>query len=199
MAQAILAPVLREFRESYPNVSMGIKLEDSEVAVLDVEEGRADLAIVIGDNLPVGLKTHSLFRDELQFLFSPLHPWAEKRQITATDLKDEHFLLYRRNSITFRRVEDMFLQSGSRLHSYVEIPSFDIMKQLAQLGLGIAVMAPWVAKKEISEGSLRAMPTPRTKINRNWKVIHQGNREIRQAERTFIGLCRMAATELARG
>jgi DNA-binding transcriptional LysR family regulator len=198
MAQAILAPVLREFRESYPSVSMGIRLEDSEIAVQDVEEGRADLAIVIGDNLPDGLKTHTLFKDELQFLFSPLHPWAEKKQISANDLKNEHFLLYRRNSITFRRVEDMFLQSGTRLHSYVEIPSFDIMKQLAQLGLGIAIMAPWVARKEISEGSLRAMPTSRNKITRNWKVIHQGNREIRQAERTFIGLCRMAAAELAR-
>ncbi len=104
MAHVILAPVLREFRESYPNVSMGIKLEDSEIAVQDVEEGRGDLAIIIGDNLPVGLKAHTLFHDELQFLFSPLHPWAKKRQITADDLKEEHFLLYRSNSITFRQV-----------------------------------------------------------------------------------------------
>jgi DNA-binding transcriptional LysR family regulator len=196
MAHAILAPVLREFRESYPHVSMGIKLEDSEIAVQDVEEGRSDLAIIIGDNLPMGLKEHTLFHDELQFLFSPLHPWAEKKKITATDLKDEHFLLYRRNSITFRQVEDLFLKSGTRLNSYVEIPSFDIMKQLAQLGLGIAIMAPWVAKKEIREGSLRAMPTPQMKIARSWKVIHQGNREIRQAELTFIGLCRMAVNNL---
>ena len=56
------------------------------------------------------------------------------------------------------------------------------MKQLAQLGLGIAVMAPWVAKKELNEGSLMTLPTPRNKITRNWKVIHQGNREIRQAD-----------------
>src|SRR6188768_3763418 len=105
MAQAILAPVLREFRESYPNVSLGIRLEDSPSAVKEVEEGRADLAIVIDGNLPPGLKRHTLFRDQLQLLFSPLHPWAAKKQLSAADLRNEHFLLYRRNSVTFRSVE----------------------------------------------------------------------------------------------
>ncbi len=193
MAHAILAPVLREFRKSYPNVSLGIRLEDSAIALQDIEHGRADLAIVIDDHLSKGLKTHSLFRDELQFIFSPIHPWAVRRQVSALDLKIEHFLLYRRDSVTFRRVEDLFYRSGMSLSSYVELPSFDLIKQLAQLGLGVALMAPWVAAKEIREGSLRSMPTPRIQIERHWKVVQQKGREVRMAERAFIDLCCDAA------
>ena len=196
VAQAILAPVLREFRESYPTVSLVVSLEDSPRAVREVEEGRADLALVVEDKLPGGLKKHPLFHDRLHLIFSPLHPWAEKNEVTAADLKREHFLLYQRNSVTFRRAEDFFLKSGVGLASYVEIPSFEIMKQLAKLGLGVALMAPWVAEKELAEGSLVMRPTPRSKVTRHWVVIHQGNRELRKAEQTFIGLCRMAAARL---
>ena len=198
MAQMILAPILREFRESYPNVSIVVSLEDSPKAVREIEEGRADLALVVEDKLSRDLKAHALFRDRLYLVFSPLHPWAEKNSITATDLKSEHFLLYQRNSITFRIAEDFFLRNGVGLTSYVEIPSFEIMKQLAKLGLGIAFMAPWVAEKELAEGSLIMRSTPRSKLTRQWAVIHQGKRELRKPEQTFIGLCRMATAQLGR-
>lgn len=196
MAQEILAPVLREFRESYPNISVAIRLEDSPSAVEEVEEGRADLAIAIDGNLPSGLKIHPLFKDELRLLCSPLHPWADKAKLVTSDLKGQHYLLYTKNSETFRRAEEFFLQSGVRLTSYVEIPSFEIMKQLARLGLGVAIMAPWAARKELAEGSLIALPTPKSRITRQWVIAHQGSRDIRQAEQTFIGLCRMATAEL---
>jgi DNA-binding transcriptional LysR family regulator len=198
MAQVVLAPVLREFRESYPTVSIVVNLEDSPAAVRKVEEGRADLALVVEDKLAAGLTAHPLFRDRLYLMFSPLHPWAEKAAITTADLKREHFLLYHRNSVTFRRAEDFFLRSGVGLTSYVEIPSFEIMKQLARLGLGVALMAPWVAEKEIAEGSLIMRPTPRSKVVRQWVVIHQGNRDLRKPEQTFIGLCQMATAHLGR-
>jgi LysR family transcriptional regulator, low CO2-responsive transcriptional regulator len=198
MAQVLLAPILREFRESYPNVSIVVGLEDSPTAVKQVEEGRTDLALVVEDKLPAGLKAHPLFRDRLYLIFSPLHPWAEKESVTAADLKKEHFLLYRRNSVTFRRAEDFFLRSGVGLTSYVEIPSFEIMKQLAKLGLGVALMAPWVAENELAEGSLVMRPTPRSKVVRQWVVVHQRNRDLRKPEQTFIGLCRMAAAQLGR-
>ena len=90
------------------------------------------------------------------------------------------------------------MKSGVGLTSYVEIPSFEIMKQLAKLGLGVALMAPWVAEKELAEGSLVMRPTPRSKVTRQWVVIHQGHRELRKPEQTFIGLCRMAAAHLGR-
>jgi DNA-binding transcriptional LysR family regulator len=196
MAQMILAPILREFRESYPSVSIVVSLEDSPKAIREVEEGRADLALVVEDKLSRDLKAHPLFRDRLYLVFSPLHPWAEKNAITATDLRKEHFLLYQRDSITFRIAEDFFLRNGVGLTSYVEIPSFEIMKQLAKLGLGVAFMAPWVAEKELAEGSLVMRSTPRSKLTRQWAVIHQGKRELRKPEQTFIGLCRMATAHL---
>jgi DNA-binding transcriptional LysR family regulator len=197
LAHAILAPVLREFRESYPRMSVVVRLEDTPRAMEKLEEGRCDLALLVDDKPPAGIRTHALFSDQLQFVLSPRHPWRDKKRLSAAEMSREHFLLYRRNSVTFRRAEDFFLKAGVRLESYVEIPSFEIMKELAKLGLGVGLMAPWVVEKEIQEGSLVGMPTPRFGIRRRWVVAYQGNRELRQPEQTFIGLCRMACRPLS--
>jgi len=193
IAHFILAPVLREFRECYPSVSVIVRLEDTAAALKAVEEGSSDLAVIVQDGLPKSLKAYELFQDRLQFVVSPRHPWAEKRRIGAQDISAGHFLLYGRNTVTFRLIEDFLLKMGVTLSSHVEIPNFVIMKQLAQLGLGIAIMAPWVAARELTEGSLVALPLPKYLIRRRWSVIHQAERELGQAERTFLGLCRMAA------
>jgi DNA-binding transcriptional LysR family regulator len=196
IAHAILASVLREYRESYPDISIVVRLEDSPGAIEAVEAGTSDLAIVIANHLPKGLKVHPLMSDRLQLFFPPQHPWAQKSRVTAKEIGLEHLLLYQRNSVTFRQTEDFLLRSGLQLHSYVEIPSFEIMKQLTRLGLGVSLMAPWVATKEIEEGSLVFLPTPRFKIERSWGVVHQGHRDLRPHEQTFIGLCRMACEAL---
>lgn len=192
MAHLILAPVLREFRESYPNISVVVRLEDTFNALKAVEEGDCDLALAVEDHLPPALKAHALFQDTVEFLFSPRHPWADKSRVSPGEMSKEHFLLYQRRSVTFRRTEDFFLKNGVQLSSYVEIPSFEIMKQLARLGLGIALMAPWVAAQELREGSLVRRPLPKFPVKRRWAVIHQAQRDLRPPEQTFIGLCRMA-------
>jgi len=197
IAHLILASVLREFRESYPKISLVVRLEDSIHALKAVEEGDCDLAVAVEDRLPRTLKAHPLFQDQIEFVFSPIHSWASRRRFSAREMSREHFLLYQRNSATFRRTEDFFLRSGVRLSSYVEIPSFEIMKQLARLGIGIALMAPWVAARELEEGSLVRRPLPKFPVRRRWSAIHHARRELRQPERTFIGLCRMACESIS--
>jgi DNA-binding transcriptional LysR family regulator len=192
MAHLLLGPVLREFRETHPRLSVIVRLEDSFGAMRAVEEGSCDLAIAIEDAEAKSLKAHALFQDRLHLLFSPLHAWSRRERIPVAEMSHEHFLLYQRQTVTFGLVEEFFLKSGVRLGSYVEIPNFEIMKQLARLGLGVAVMAPWVAEKELAEGSLLARPLPKFAVRRKWAVLQQAARELRQPERTFIGLCRMA-------
>jgi LysR family transcriptional regulator, low CO2-responsive transcriptional regulator len=192
VAHFLLGPVLREFRESYPRHSVVIRLEDSHRAVAEVEEGRCDLAIAIADSQAKSLKTHALFQDRLHFVFSPLHAWSRRERIPVSEMSQEHFLLYQRHTVTFSLAEEFFLKSGVRLGSYVEIPNFEIMKQLTRIGLGVALMAPWVAEKELAEGSLIVRPLPKFSVRRHWAVMHQSARELRQAESTFIGLCKMA-------
>ena len=70
-------------------------------------------------------------------------------------------------------------------------------KELVKLGLGVSVLAPWIAQKELDEGSLVALPLGRRKLQRRWGILHWRGKRLNLAEETFVGLCE-SATELLR-
>ncbi len=66
-------------------------------------------------------------------------------------------------------------------------------KELVKLGLGVSVLASWIARKEIEEGSLVALPLGRKKLQRCWGILHWRGKRLTLAEETFIGLCESAS------
>jgi DNA-binding transcriptional LysR family regulator len=65
----------------------------------------------------------------------------------------------------------------------------EAIKELVKLGLGVSILAPWVARKELDEGSLCELPLGRRKLQRRWGILHRRGRKLNLAEETFIGLC----------
>jgi DNA-binding transcriptional LysR family regulator len=69
----------------------------------------------------------------------------------------------------------------------------EAIKELVKLGLGVSVLAPWIARREIDEGSLVALSLGRRKLERRWGILHWRGKRLDLAEETFIGLCESAA------
>jgi DNA-binding transcriptional LysR family regulator len=65
-------------------------------------------------------------------------------------------------------------------------------KELVKLGLGVSILAPWIARKEIEDGSLVALPLGRRKLQRRWGILQWRGKRLTLAEETFIGLCKSA-------
>jgi DNA-binding transcriptional LysR family regulator len=74
----------------------------------------------------------------------------------------------------------------------LEVGSMEATKEFVKLGLGVSILAPWIAKKEIEEGSLVALPLGRKKLRRRWGVLHWRGKGLTLGEETFIGLCKSA-------
>ena len=66
------------------------------------------------------------------------------------------------------------------------------IKEMAKLGIGVGIVAPWVAAREIGEGSLKVVNIKEPGIGREWGVFHSPKREPSLVEEAFIGLCEMA-------
>ena len=66
------------------------------------------------------------------------------------------------------------------------------IKEMAILGIGVGVVAPWVAAREIADGSLKVVNIEEPGIAREWGVFHSPKREPSLVEEAFIGLCEMA-------
>lgn len=193
--QYIIPAVLREFKESFPQHTITIEPGDTTDLEQALLQRRIDLALTLASDEPQ-LETVPLFADELQFIVSALHPWAESGHVQRAEIPRQNYILYNKNSITFRLIEDYFRQEQMVLNTVIEVGSMEATKELVKLGIGISILAPWIAKKEIEDGSLAALPLGRKKLQRKWGILHWSGRSLTLAEATFVGLCKSATALL---
>jgi DNA-binding transcriptional LysR family regulator len=83
------------------------------------------------------------------------------------------------------------------LNTIIEFGSMEAIKELVKLGLGVSILAPWIAQKELQEKSLVSLSLGRRKLRRNWGILHWRGRRLSLAEETFVSLCRTVTEELA--
>ncbi|MEK7779929.1 MAG: LysR substrate-binding domain-containing protein, partial [Verrucomicrobiota bacterium] len=97
---------------------------------------------------------------------------------------------------TFRTVESYFRDEGVTLNASMELGSIETIKELVKIGMGISVLATWIAQDELKKGSLVALPLGRRKLRRSWGILHGRSREFALVEADFVRLCGEATKEI---
>jgi DNA-binding transcriptional LysR family regulator len=194
--QHIIPPVLREFKESFPEHAISLEPGDTPELVGALLKQRVDLALSMEAEGEPQLEFHPLFTDELNFIVSAMHPWARAGRVERVEIPRQSYILYSKRSITFRLIENYFRREEMVLNTVLEVGSMEATKELVKLGLGVSILAPWVARKGIEDGSLVALPLGRKKLQRRWGILHWRGKRLNLAEETFIGLCESATAAL---
>ena len=195
--QHVLPTVLREFKESFPEHNITIEPGDTPDMVGALLRQRIDLALALEAENEPQLTFHPLFTDELHFMVSPLHRWAQARRVERSEIPQQNYILYNKASITFRLIEDYFRQEQVSLNTVIEFGSMEAIKELVKLGLGVSIVSPWIARKEIEEGSVVVLPLGRRRLRRRWGILHWRGKRLNLAEETFLGLCEAACAPLS--
>jgi hypothetical protein len=79
----------------------------------------------------------------------------------------------------------------------VGLPSTIFSIPIGGFVLGISILAPWVAQKELAEGSLKTLQLGRAKLRRRWGILSRKGARLNLQQATFIGLCRAVADNLS--
>jgi DNA-binding transcriptional LysR family regulator len=187
--QYIIPPVLREFRSMFPEYSITVEPGNTPAAVAALWDQRIDLALGLRPPPPMTAEFRPLFHDTLVFIVGATHPWALRRRAERSEIARQSFILYSKNSLTFRLTEQYFSREGILLPSVIEVGSLEASKELVKLGLGVSIMAPWVARKELEDGALVALPLGRRPLIRQWGVLYPRGKTLSLAEDTFVRIC----------
>ena len=67
---------------------------------------------------------------------------------------------------TFRLIEQYFRNEEMVLNTVIEFGSMEAIKELVKLGLGVSIIAPWIAAEELQDKSLVALPLGKRKLKR---------------------------------
>jgi len=195
--QHVLPAVLREFKDSFPKCTISIEPGDTPEMIDTLRGHRIDLAVNLEPERGEPLDFRPLFTDELNFIVGPQHPWAVSRRVVREEIARQDYILYKRKSYTSAMIEAYFRGDDIVLFSQLDLGSMEAIKELVKLGLGVSILAPWTARKELEEGSLVALPLGRRKLRRRWGILHWQGRKMSLVEETFAGLCKTVTEQMS--
>ena len=190
--QHILPSVLREFQKTFPKVQLSIEPGDTREALEMLDQKKIDCAICLEDEFEERFEFRRLFADELLFVVGADHPWAKHGRVNPGEIADQKYVLYSKATRTFDLIESYFSAEQISLNTIVELRSMEAIKELVKIGIGISILAPWVAEKELADGSLCAFPLGRRKLKRQWGVLHWRNPNLPLPLTQFFEACRRA-------
>ncbi len=87
---ALVAPAVARLRAEHPGVRLELKLTDPEDPLPDVREGRADVALVVGESrVPDGVRLVKLLDDPYLAVLPKGHRLAARRSVELRELAEE--------------------------------------------------------------------------------------------------------------
>jgi len=194
----LVPSVLREFRDCFPRCEPNIEAADTAVLLDRLAQGELDLVVGLKPRNHGEDGYRAMFNDRLAFVISPFHPWAGKSGDMLETLSEQQFIIYAKATETHRLIENWMDQMAGKMKKPLVLGDMQAIKEMAKLGTGVGIVASWVAAKEISEGTLKAVEIPGPQIDREWGVFHSVQREPRLVEEAFIRLCEMAFENMPR-
>jgi LysR family transcriptional regulator, low CO2-responsive transcriptional regulator len=188
--QYILPEVLSGFKKHYPNATIAVEPGDTREAIELLRKNQVDVALALEPKRDDDFEFHPLFTDEMHFVLAPGHPWAQAGRVIRDDVPRQQYVLYNKHSFTFEMVARYFEEEQMVLNMVMELGSMEAIKELVKLGLGVSILAPWIAQRELEAGQLVSLPLGKRKLKRTWGILHWRGRRLTLAEETFLNLCR---------
>jgi DNA-binding transcriptional LysR family regulator len=194
--QYLLPGVLRQFKRDFPKAIIHIEAVDTPQAMELLHERRVDLAIALQTEDMGGFHFQRLFVDDLAFILAPDHPWVTSGS-GPVDVPRQNYIFYRPASQTSRLISDYFQRTGIALNNVIEIGSMEAIKEMAKVGLGIALLPRWMVDKDLRQKTLVAMPVGPRKLRRVWGVLWRREHPLNVAQDAFVKICQRGCERLA--
>lgn len=192
LCHSVIPSVLREFKDCFPRCDPLIEAGDTSVLLEQLAESNLDLVIGLKPRGHNDEGYRPLFKDRLAFVVSPFHPWANDPSSVESTIRDHQFIIYAKATETHRLIEDWLDQQTVGSGKSLILGDMQAIKEMAKIGIGVGIVAPWVAAREIAEGALCAVEMPGPAIEREWGAFHPPKRKPSLVEEAFIGMCEMA-------
>jgi DNA-binding transcriptional LysR family regulator len=178
-----LPPILKQFAQQYPNVTLDIEFMDSEKAYEKILHGESEVAVIT-----LALESHhninskKIWNDPLRFICAQDHPLAALKQPALQDLAEYPIILPGLNTYTGRIIQNLFQKEGIPLKAPMSTNYLETISTMVEIGLG------WSVLPETLVRDLHVMPFEAVSIERELGYIHHMKRSLSNAALAFLGL-----------
>ena len=144
-----IAAVLGAFRRSYPEVGVQVRTGGSDEFLRRIAAGELDVGVLgLAEGVtPRGVQTRELSQERLVAVLSEGHRLAGRRRLRLKDLADKPFVDFPEGSSGREQSDLAFERARLRREVSLEVNTADLLTGLVRQGLGVALVAPSVARE----------------------------------------------------
>jgi LysR family hydrogen peroxide-inducible transcriptional activator len=151
IAPFFLPPVLRAFRDQHPHATTVVFEETTEKLLHLCSQGEVDLAILAAPVPRQYLEVETLFEEELLLVLPAEHSMAQKKQIAATDIQHEPFVLLHETHCLSDAILAFCRQKSLHPVAVERTSQLAMVQELVALGHGISLI-PQMARDLDGDG-----------------------------------------------
>jgi DNA-binding transcriptional LysR family regulator len=188
----VLPAMIGRFKEKYPDISIILRIGDSQAVIDWVAEGRAELGMVGARLSQRGVDYKELMPDEMVVAVPAAHAWQGRRQITLEELRGEPLLIRERGSGTRAALETALSDAGMDLGAFRivgEMGSTQAIKQAVKAGVGVSVVSRRAVEEEWKSGLCWCLRIKDLKVTRSFYLATHRERSrspLAEAFRVFV-------------
>lgn len=157
IATYFLPELLARFHAQHPGVVLRVLSANTRSVARRLLEGRLDIALVEGPVEHERIEVVQWREDELVVIAPATHSLVRRRRLTASDLKDEPFILREPGSGTRVVAEVALAEHGIHPSAALQLGSTEAIKQAVAAGLGLALVSRAAAADQLALGYIAVL------------------------------------------
>ena len=178
------------YRRLYPKVKVEVRRSLSSKVPSQLIDGDLELGIISYDPDDDRLISTVIYSDHLAFVVSPQHRFANRDEVSITELGMETFVAHNVISPYRAMVIKAFQSYKVPLNMDVEMPTIETIRRMVQRNEGVAFLPRMCVEQEIEQGVLCEVRVPELRMERPIRLVHPAKRALSHAARAFLELVR---------
>ncbi len=175
IAEYMLPKLLGEFKRNYPDVTIHLKVANSEAIISMVDHNTIDLGVVETEIANKKLVVEPCRNDHLVVIMPPNHALANYNKLQFRNILEFPFICREAGSGTREAIGEYVKQSdgcNTGIKVAMELGSPEAVKSAVESGMGISIVSSATIQKELRLQTLIAIPLEPPLI-RTFAFVHQ--------------------------
>ncbi len=189
---------IQRYRRLFPKVKVQVRRTLSSKIPSQLLDGELELGVISYDPGDDHLISQTIFTDRLALVVSPEHRFADRQEVSITELDMETFIAHNVLSPYREIVLREFQRHKVPLNMDVEMPTVETIRMMVQANEGVAFLPRMCVEQEIAQGLLREIRVRELNVERKIRLVYPGRRALSHAAKAFLEVVKNATADAAR-
>ena len=166
-----LPSLLKDFKREFPNVEIEILHKNDADVEKQIINGEIDIAVVYEAAGYDKLEYQELFQDEMYALVPRDHEWTKRQYLEASDFEGQQVIIHSFPLESVTLFTQVLIPERVQPKNVIQVQVTEAIIEMVKAGLGVNVMAKWIAEPYLKDGEIALVPVTKRGISRMWNVV----------------------------